>query len=154
MSVESRYIIRPIPAGFEAPTRLLYPSQRHLIPSRCTHGDCGGRVLVTAAPVFPHGDGEAACLLCGRVARLLTAEPERQVAAASLAPRAYRSGGLPIWQRLVNRLADVGADDAAGLAYALGVTTESARVAVRDARRYGHAISMRNGLYSLLEGVL
>lgn len=82
---------KPMPAP--AVPRYRYPSERHLLPTRCAH--CGARLVVSDRPTTDHPAADLDCLLCSRTACELIADGARGVLTAdSPSPARGRPPGI------------------------------------------------------------
>lgn len=71
-----RETVRPLPAGHVRPPRFLWPSQRHMLPSRCRN--CNALLLAPAPPTADDPIADVVCLMCSRVACELKADAMRK----------------------------------------------------------------------------
>lgn len=148
-------IVRPMAAIVSRPPAYRR-SELHRAPSRC--GNCGRRLILTEEPTAENRVVDVACLLCSRVACSIVWDsmPPRMTA-EQFAALPSQQGHRPrhpdgsTAERIVAHLRSQGADDVQGLAYALGNPVASILNALVVARRTGHVITLRNGLYSLEE---
>ena len=85
---------KPMPA--RTVQRYRWPSERHLVPTRCGHDVCGG-ALVLVPPTVDDPLSDASCINCARVGAELVADgfADRRLTPAQFKalPTLPRSGG-------------------------------------------------------------